>query len=42
MVHWEYSATIASNAPLVMLLAPALGLTTPAQIHAAFTAAEAL
>lgn len=42
MVHWEYSATIASNAPLVTLLAPALGLTTAAQIHAAFTAAQAL
>jgi hypothetical protein len=42
MVHWEYSATILSNAPLVTLLAPALGLTTPAQIHAAFTAAQAL
>ena len=42
MVHWEYSATILSNAPLVMLLAPALGMTTAAQIHAAFTAAQAL
>lgn len=42
MVQWEYSATILSNAPLVMLLAPALGLTTAAQIHAAFTAAQAL
>ena len=42
MVQWEYSATIMSNAPLVTLLAPALGLTTAAQIHAAFTAAQAL
>lgn len=40
-IEWEYSGTVKRNQPLVLALAPALGLTS-AQLDALFVAAESL
>lgn len=40
-IEWEYSGTVRRNQPLVLALAPALGLTD-AQLDALFVAAESL
>lgn len=40
-IEWEYSGTVKRNQPLVLALAPALGLTA-AQLDALFVTAESL